>query len=166
MTARLAVEAPPNPHVRVFHVREELTREIVAVFGAGAPPWLAPVVAHEGVREASLNRYRIRVSKSRDAEWSALEPVAIAAFESRFGAIGPLPPAPESSARFAPVSGPRRVFEGVSSAAHDPLGRALFEIEGVAEVVFDPLETLVVKGRLFDAALVFGAVARVLSHES
>lgn len=161
---RLALEVPANPHVRLFHVREELTRRVVDVFGPGAPAWLEPIARREDVRETSLTRYKVRIAKRRSASWESIEPAAIAALAARFGAIGPLPPAAESVGRFGPWPGPRRVFEGVSSAESDPVGRALFAIDGVAEVVLDPLRTLVVKGRLFGGSEVFDAVRRVFAR--
>ncbi len=164
----VAREVPANPNVRVYHVAEELTREIVLVFGARSarrpPEWLAPVVADPRVREVDFTRYRVRVMKADAAAWDAIEPAVERALLARFGAerVEPAPDAAESVLNVAKVDGPRRVFEGVASAEGDEIARRLFAIAGVAEVVLSPEGSVVVKGRAFPREDVLRAVKRVL----
>ncbi len=137
-------EFPPNPHALIVHTDSLVTEEIVETYLAGsspAVPWMRAVVALPGVRVLSLNAYKVRLQKRKDARWGGI----MAPFERLvcdgldIERLSDLVDNESRSRRFAwhgsPL--PRSVFEGKRQALEHPLASNLFEITGVAEVILD-----------------------------
>lgn len=150
-------EFPPNPHAVVYHVDDRLTDQIVETYlSAAASPraWVREALAIPGVRVVSLNAYKVRLQKHKDASWCALLP----AFENvlRTGLpIGRIDELVETESRHrhfcwhgAPFD--RKVYEGRLQAQGHPLAAELFLLRGVAEVILDGNRVQVRKCPLVD----------------
>ncbi len=153
---RIAREAPANPEVTIYHTDRGLTDAIVETYGHGAgvkPPLAAAILAVPGIRQVSIVRYKVRVTKGRGTRWEIVLPsIDRAVLTSLDGDSIEPTPRDEDHRSFrvrahAPL--PRAVYEGAGVAEEHPLADALFSIEGVAEVILDGDEVHVRKGRLF-----------------
>ncbi len=138
-------EFPPNPHALVVHTDSLVTDEIVETYLAGSsvPPvvWMRAVLELPGVRVLSLNAYKVRLQKHKEARWGDImgpfERVLCDGLDIE--QLSDLVEAESRSRRFAWHGAPleRRVYEGKRQALEDPLAGVLFEITGVAEIIFD-----------------------------
>ncbi len=137
-------EFPPNPHALIVHTESLVTDEIVETYLAGsspAVPWMCAVVALPGVRVLSLNAYKVRLQKHKDARWGAIMPPfeRILCDGLAIEQLSDLVDGESRSRRFAwhdsPL--PRSVFEGKRQALEHPIAGRLFELVGVAEVILD-----------------------------
>lgn len=153
---RAAREFPANPHALVIHTTERLTERIVETYTAvraDTPAWAAAVVSVPGVRVLSVNTYKLRVQKHKDRAWNeVLEPVE-AAVQSAFD-LARIEDLVEEGCRrrsFCWHGDPfaRAVFEGRAHGREHPLAGALFELDGVAEVILDAHTVQVRRGPLF-----------------
>ncbi len=138
-------EFPPNPHALVVHTDSLVTDEIVETFLAGSTPppvvWMRAVLELPGVRVLSLNAYKVRLKKHKEARWGGI----IRPFERILCAdldIGQLTDLVERECRCrrfawygAPL--PPRVYEGKRQALEHRLAEDLYSVPGVAEVIFD-----------------------------
>lgn len=138
-------EFPPNPHALVIHTDELITEQIVETFLPDStippPEWVQDALALPGVRVLSLNAYKIRLQKTKDAGWQPILGAFEAILRDRLGIrhIDDLVEG-ESPRRVFAWHGPtlaRRVYEGRSQAGSDGVAAALFELTGVAEVILD-----------------------------
>ncbi|NKB87117.1 MAG: hypothetical protein GKS06_02710 [Acidobacteria bacterium] len=150
-------EFPANPHALVIHTDARLTDEIVETYvsdSSRAPDWVRRLLAIEGVRVVSLNTYKARVQKHKNAAWNqVLDHVeGILADGLAIGAIEDHVPASSDRRTFCWHHGPftRRVFEGRSQAAKHPLAGRLFAIDGVAEVILDGNTVEIRRSPLFE----------------
>lgn len=142
---RAVREAPPNPHVILFHVDDRLTDEIVETYvpgsGSSPPEWVRRAVALPGLRALSLNAYKIQVQKHKDAAWAPLLTPLEELLRRDLGieAITEMVEEECLRRRFCWHGPPRerRVYEGRRQATSNPAAAALFELHGVAEVIFD-----------------------------
>ncbi len=154
-------EFPPNPHALVIHVDRLLTGQIVETYlsSAGAtnpgwPGWVRAVLALPGVRVLSINAYKIRLQKHKDAGWRDVQPAFEAILRERLGVQQVLDLLHRESPRrrFAWHGErlARTVYEGTVQAAADPLASELFRVHGVAEVILDGHQVEVRKCPLCD----------------
>ncbi len=147
---RWAVEAVPNPTVLRLHTTEELTdRTILTCPPAVPPPPLELLLSLPEVRALDLHRYRCRVNLRSGASPIAAGDAAKAILMGTWGAPEPLPPEEEPRAFAIGREGPRLVAESREMADGDPVILALFDVEGVVEVVLGLRMALVRLGRLF-----------------
>lgn len=153
---RIAREAPANPEVTIYHTDRALTDAIVETYAHGAgsrPPLAAAILSVPGIRQVSIIRYKVRVTKGRGTRWEIVLPsVDRAVLTSLGGSSVETTPRDEDHRTFrvrarAPL--PRAVYEGAGVAEEHPLSDALFSLDGVAEVILDGDEVHVRKGRLF-----------------
>jgi hypothetical protein len=152
-----AREFPPNPHALVVHVDGRLTEEIVETYVSDsdrAPDWVRAALAIPGLRVLSLNTYKVRVQKHKDAAWNeVLDPLErTVAAGLGVETISDLVPEGSDRRTFRWHHGPfaRRVFEGRNQAREHPLAGRLFELNGVAEVILDANTVEVRRCPLFD----------------
>lgn len=137
-------EFPPNPHAVVYHLDERLTDQIVETYphGADAPhAWAARAAALPGLRVLSLNAYKIRVQKDKEASWGQLLRPLEELLRDELG-LRVDDDLVESECRRRKFAWPgepfeRRVFEGRLQAQGHPVASALFDLPGVAEVILD-----------------------------
>ncbi len=138
-------EFPPNPHALVIHTDDRITDQVVEAYwpgtGSPEPAWIRAVLALPGVRALSLNAYKIRLQKHKDASWKDLLGPFEEVLRESLGVAHLMDLVEGESPRRAfawhgePLS--RRVFEGKTQAAADPVASRLFDLHGVAEVILD-----------------------------
>jgi hypothetical protein len=139
-----------NPSVLLVHTTVELTDAIIETCPPGhAPAPLDRVLDLPDVRSIDLHRYRARLNlepgvSAADVRWVASEPI-----EGVWGPEGELPPEELPRAFETEHEGSRTVAESPTMAGSHELARALFEVEGVSEVVAERHLVLVRLGRLF-----------------
>ncbi len=142
-------EFPVNPHVLVVHTDDILTDHVVESYGPALPPdnrrhrdWVRTLLSMSGVRDISLNPYKVRLRKERSAEWTPLLLPIESLLRQALGVedIRDLIEAESPRRRFAwhgTALDPKRVFEGKRRAQSDRVASALFALDGVAEVILD-----------------------------
>lgn len=149
---RWALEPVTNPAVLRLHVDAELTARTIATCPPEEPPApLAPVLDVEGVRSLDLHRYRARLNLDADADAQVVAGRVSDAIVPGWGEAVELP-SDEGPKAFESVGeGPRRVAESLEMAerSRDVRLLALFDVDGVAEVVAGEGLVLVRLGRLF-----------------
>lgn len=138
-------EYPPNPHALVIHTDDRITDQVVEAYwpgiGSPEPAWIRAVLALPGVRALSLNAYKIRLQKQKDASWQDIVAPFEEVLRKSLGVARLMDLVEGESPRRAfawhgePLS--RRVFEGKLQAAADPIASRLFDLHGVAEVILD-----------------------------
>jgi hypothetical protein len=161
---RWAVETVANPRVLRLHTTEELTdHTIVTCPPALPPPPLDRLLALPEVRTLDLHRYRCRVNLRPGTNAIAVGHAAEGSLLTAWGAPEPLPPQEEPRAFVVQREGPRVVAESREMAGGDAVALALFEVQGVVEVVLGPGMTLVRLGRLFRWSAVQRDVVRALT---
>ncbi len=138
-------EFPPNPHALIIHTDSLLTDEIVETFLAGSTPptagWMRAVLELPGVRVLSLNAYKVRLQKHKEARWGGImrpfERILCAGLDIE--QLSDLIEGESRCRRFAwhGTFLTRRVYEGKRQALEHPLAEDLYNVPGVAEVIFD-----------------------------
>jgi hypothetical protein len=168
-----AREFPPNPHALVIHTDARLTDEIVETYVSDsprAPQWVRRILGIDGVRVVSLNTYKARIQKHKEATWNdVLDGVESAMSEGlQVERIDDLVHASSDRRTFCWHHGPfaRRVFEGRVQAAKHPLAGRLFELDGVAEVILDGNTVEIRRSPLFDWDELATQVERCLEPEA
>lgn len=149
-------EFPPNPHTLVIHTDELMTDQIVETFLPGSstsqPAWARNVLGLPGARVLSLNAYKVRLQKRKECGWRPLIEQFEAVLRNDLGVleITDMVETESPRRRFAwhGESLDRQVFEGKLRAAANPIAAALFDLHGVAEVIFDQHEIEVRKAAL------------------
>lgn len=158
-----ALEPAANPSILRLHVREELTRRTIETCPPAVPPeMLEPVLALDDVRSVDLHRYRARINLAPGVEALGIMPSIDRLLAERLGPAEYLPPEPPPRAYPVEHEEPRLVAESLEMAGDQPMLRALFETEGVAEAVLGTGLLLVRLGRLFTWEECGPAVQRAL----
>ncbi|HEX6261689.1 MAG TPA: hypothetical protein VF097_02450 [Actinomycetota bacterium] len=158
-----ALEPAANPSILRFHVREELTKRTIETCPPATPPeMLDPVLALDDVRSVDLHRYRARINLSPGVEALGIMPSIERLLAERLGPAEYLPPDPPPQAYPVDHEEPRIVAESLEMAGDQPILRALFETEGVAEAILGTGLLLVRLGRLFTWEESGDAVQRAL----
>jgi len=161
---RWAVEAVPNPSVLRLHTTEELTDRTILTCPPAVPPApLDRLLAHPEVRTLDLHRYRCRVNLRPGTNAVAVGDAAERSLLTAWGAPEPLPPQEEPRAFAIRRKGPRMVAESREMAGGDAVALALFDVQGVVEVVLGRGMTLVRLGRLFRWSAVQRDMVRALN---
>jgi hypothetical protein len=160
---RWAVEAVPNPTVLRLHATEELTDRTILTCPPAVPlPPLERLLSLPEVRTLDLHRYRCRVNLRSGTNPIAVGDAAEAILLPTWGPPEPLPPEEGPRAFAIEGEGPRLVAESREMAGGDPVILALFDVQGVVEVVLGSGMALVRLGRLFRWADVQPALVRAL----
>jgi hypothetical protein len=163
-TMRWAVEAVPNPSVLLLHTIEELTdRTIVTCPPAVPPAPLDRLLACPEVRTLDLHRYRCRVNLRPGTNSITVVDAAKASLFAWWGGPEPLPPQAEPRAFDIERDGPRVVAESREMAEGEAVALALFDVQGVVEVVLGRGTALVHLGRLFPWSVIQRDVVRALT---
>ena len=158
------MEAAPNPSVLRLHTTEELTdRTILTCPPAVPPPPLDRLLALSEVRTLDLHRHRCRVNLRPGANPIAVGAAAEASLLTAWGAPEPLPPSEEPRAFSIRREGPRLVAESREMAGGEAVALALFDVQGVVEVVLGRGMALVRLGPLFRWSAVQRDVVRALT---
>lgn len=145
-----ALEPAPNPSVLRLHTRSELTRRTIETCPPASPPeMLEPVLAMDDVHSVDLHRYRARINLAPGVEGLGVLPSIDRLLAERLGPAEYLPPEPPPQAYPVEHEEPRLVAESLEMAGDQPMLRALFETEGVAEAILGTGLLLVRLGRLF-----------------
>jgi hypothetical protein len=161
---RWAVEAVSNRSVLLLHTTKELTdRTILTCPPAVPPPPLDRLLALPGVRTLDLHRYRCRMNLRPGTNAVALGDASEGALLTAWGAPEPLPPQEEPRAFAVRREGPRVVAESREMATGEAVALALFDVQGVVEVVLGRGMVLVRLGRLFPWSAVQRDVVRALT---
>jgi hypothetical protein len=106
------------------------------------------------VQGVQFFRYELWVRRGHDVPWQALIPSIEQALWRHWGSVDVRPWSPDR--RYVTVDRPSLdvakplVFEGVAAAQAHPLARALFAIDGVAEVLCQQAQIRIRKGAAFD----------------
>lgn len=159
-----AMEAVPNPSVLRLHTTEELTdRTIVTCPPAALPAPLDRLLALPEVKTLNLHRYRCRVNLRPGMNAGAVGDAVEQNLLSAWGAPEPLPPEEDPKAFAIRREGPTMVAESHEMASSDPLVLALFDVQGVVEVVSGKGMVLVRIGRLFHWSAVQPNLVRALT---
>lgn len=158
-----ALETAPNPSVMRLHVRTELTRRTIETCPPASPPEvLEPLLALGDVRSVDLHRYRVRIHLAPGVEALGVLPSMERLLAEQMGPPEPLAPEPPPRAYPVEHEEPRLVAESLEMAGDQPMLRALFETEGVAEAILGTGLLLVRLGRLFTWEECGPAVQRAL----
>lgn len=161
---RWAVEAVSNPTVLRLHTTKELTdRTIVTCPPAVPPAPLERLLTLPEVRTLDLHRYRCRINLRAGTSPVVVADAVEAVLLQGWGAPDPLPPEEEPRTFALKRRGPRLVAESREMAEGDPLILALFDVEGVVEVVLGSGLALVRLGRLFRWSEVQPEIVRALT---
>lgn len=161
---RWAVEAVPNPSVLRLHATEELTDRTILTCPPAVPaPPLDRLLALPEVRSLDLHRYLCRVNLRPGTKAIAVGDAAERSLLTAWGAPEPLPPQEEPRAFAIQREDPRVVAESREMAGGDAVALALFDVQGVVEVVLGRGMALVRLGRLFRWSAVQGDVVRALT---
>jgi hypothetical protein len=161
---RWAVEAVPNRSVLRLHTTEELTDRTIVTCPPAVPPTpLDRLLALPEVRALDLHRYRCRVNLRPGRNAIAVGDAAETSLLTAWGAPEPLPPQEEPRAFSIPREGPRVVAESREMAGGEAVALALFDVQGVVEVVLGRGMALVRLGPLFPWSAVQRDVVRALT---
>lgn len=161
---RWAAEAMPNPRVLRLHTTEELTDRTILTCPPAVPaPPLDRLLALPEVRTLDLHRYLCRVNLRPGTNAIAVGDAAERILLTAWGAPEPLPPQEEPRAFVIRRKDPRVVAESREMAGGDAVALALFDIQGVVEVVWGRGMALVRLGRLFRWSAVQRDVVRALT---
>jgi hypothetical protein len=160
---RWAVEAVPNPSVLRLHTTEELTDRTILTCPPAVPaPPLDRLLALPEIRSLDLHRYLCRVNL-RPGTNAVVVGDAARSLLAAWGAPEPLPPEEEPRAFAIRREGPRVVAESREMAGGETVAVALFDVQGVVEVVLGQGMALVRLGRLFRWSAVQGDMVRALT---
>jgi hypothetical protein len=158
------MEAMPNPRVLRLHTTEELTDRTIVTCPPAAPPApLDRLLALPQVKTLNLHRYRCRVNLRPGTNAIAVGDAVEQSLLSAWGAPEPLQPEEEPKAFAIRREGPMVVAESRQMACGDPVALALFDVQGVVEVVSGKGMVLVRIGRLFRWSVVQPGVVRALT---
>lgn len=158
-----ALESAQNPSILRLHVRTELTRKTIETCPPASPPeMLEPVLALDDIRSVDLHRYRARINLAPGVEALGVLPSIDRLLAERLGPADYLPPDPPPQAYPVDHEEPRIVAESLEMAGGQPMLRALFQTEGVAEAILGTGLLLVRLGRLFTWEECGPAVQRAL----
>lgn len=161
---RWAVEAVPNPSVLRLHTTEELTDRTILTCPPAVPaPPLDRLLALPEVRSLDLHRYLCRVNLRLGTKAIAVGDAAERSLLTAWGAPEPLPLQEKPRAFVIRREDPRVVAESREMAGGDAVALALFDVQGVVEVVLGQGMALVRLGRLFRWSAVQRDVVRALT---
>ena len=151
-----------NPTLLRLHVDEALTNETIVACPPGTPaPPLDRLFEIEAIVRIDLHPYRARLNLRPDADRAEAAGNARGVLAAAWGPATPLPPDQGPRAFVSSYAGERRVAESAAMAEGLPLLAALFEVDGVSEVVAAPGMLLVRLGRLHDWGPTEAVVAAV-----
>jgi hypothetical protein len=141
-----------NPTVVRLDASLELTRATIETCPPRVPPHpIGRLLELPGIRSIDLHRYRARLNLL-----PGFDPDALARGVSEFlaGEWGPASSTVDDPPRAFPVRhrDSRLVAESLEMAGSHPTLRALFGVDGVAEVILEPGRVRVRLGRLFSWA--------------
>jgi hypothetical protein len=122
---------------------------IVTCPPAPAPAPLDRLLQVGGVRAIDLHRYRVRLNLEHGANRTAVARTGSSYLHRHWGDPTPLPEPQTARAFQVDRRGPRRVAESHAMAGDDSLLLALFDVDGVEEVVAAEGVVLVTLGRFF-----------------
>lgn len=161
---RWAVEAVRNPSILRLHTTKEVTdRTIVTCPPAVPPAPLDRLLTLPDVRALDLHRYRCRVNLRPGTNAIAVGEAVEESLLTAWGAPEPLPPQEEPRAFPLRREGPRMVAESREMAGGEGVALALFDVQGVVEVVLGRGMALVRLGRLFRWSAVQRDVVRAVT---
>lgn len=131
-----AFESAANPSILRVHTTTELTsRTIETCPPADAPPPLDAVLELDAVRSIDLHRYRARLNLHAGLGAEDVRAPVAEVLARAWGPEAELPEEEPARAFEAPAWGPRLVAESLEMGNDHPVARALFHVEGVAEVI-------------------------------
>jgi len=148
---------PPNPNAVVYNFDFPLIDSPGILITSGAighaPAWCGQIVNTAGVAQVRVSRFKLLIKRVPETAWESItaavenilrDALGLREMPSRGGAPDRLRWA--VSPQFPD---PLVVFSGPVDAHSNPVGRDLFHIPGIAEVVLNAAELTVVKGKLF-----------------
>lgn len=131
-----AFEPAANPSILRVHTTVELTsRTIETCPPAEAPSPFDAVLELPSIRSIDLHRYRARLNLHAGMGAEDVRAAVAEALARAWGPEAELPEEEPARAFEAPAWGPRVVAESLEMAGDHPVARALFRVEGVAEVI-------------------------------
>jgi hypothetical protein len=154
----------PNPTVLRLDTSLELTRATIETCPPRVPPHpLGRLLGLPEIRSVDLHRYRARLNLLPGSDSDAL---ARRVSEVLFEEWGPASSKVDEPPQAFPVRhrGPRLVAESPEMAGSQPILRALFGIDGVAEAILEPGTVRVRLGRMFSWADVEDDLRTVLKE--
>ena len=155
----IAFEVPANPHFLLVHVRRHLTDEMAEKYTrttmTSAPAWLRPFFDFQTISHVHLMRHRVRFRTYRkQIDWSPFREFLLAGpLPAAFGAVS-VTTAEASQLRRsypAPEEFPERlVVEGLKASQVHPLTAAIYQIEGVVELIGRRRELVVKRSPIYN----------------
>ena len=154
----VALEAPVNPDIYVLHVRRHLTDEMADKYNrttmTRAPQLVRPFFGFQPISEVHVMRHRLRFrTYKKEYDWSLFRdyllervvPEVFGAVEVKTLPAGPLRRSYSLSIRFEDPL----VVEGLAVSRVHPFTKAVFAIEGVAELVCRRQELVLKRSPLY-----------------
>jgi hypothetical protein len=157
-----ALSRTPNPTVLRLDTSLELTQATIETCPPRMPPHpLGGLLELPGIRSIDLHRYRARLNLLPGSDPDALARRVTELLVGEWGRASSKLDDP-SRAFPVPYGGPRLVAESLEMAVSQPILRALFGVDGVAEAILEAGRVRVRLGRLFSWADVEEDVRTVL----